>query len=187
MRHLTTAEVMQFVDATADYATMAFSTNHLAVCERCRKEIEFQKLVTKAIRRIPLPEASSSITDTTMSLILPSLQSRLGSRILNNLGPLFGLIMVISAGGLLYSLVMKTQFASEKSSLAQPNSLVEIAKVVISQSVDFARALPLSSVAEAIGKLQRPLAWSSVILVLLLAFDRLIAKRAIRTIRKLKV
>jgi anti-sigma factor RsiW len=186
MRHLTAAEVLQFVDSTADYATMAFSTNHLAVCERCRREVEFQKSLSRSVRRLPLAETNAQFTEMVMKSILPSVQSRLAAKVLNNLGSVFGLIMVLSAGGIIYSVALNTRFTSENSSLAQPSTLQEMTKAIISRANEVAQALPLVSIGEALARLQSPVLWSSVVLVLLLAFDRVLARRAIRSFRKLR-
>jgi hypothetical protein len=186
MRHLTESELLQFVDSTADYATMAFCTNHLAVCEHCRREVEFQKSISRIIRRIPLPETSSKFTNAIVNLILPSAQSRFGALILNNLGSIFGMIMVLSAGVIIYSVAVNTQFTQESASTSQSTALQEVAKAIVSTSNDFLKALPLVSIVDTVSKFRAPLLWSTAVLVLLLSFDRLLGGRAIRSLRRLK-
>ncbi len=186
MRHLTSLEVMLFVDATTDYSTMAFCTNHLAVCERCRKKVEVQKWLAKSVRQVPLDQTRARFSDSVMKLVMPSARSSWSAKILNNLGPAFGLMMVVSAGVLLYDAASKFQFSQGTPSQVQFHLFNEIAKEISTKGEGIARMLPLGSVGNLVAAINTPILWSSVMLLLLLLGDQLFSKKAIRNIRKLK-
>jgi len=99
MTHLTTKQVMQFVDGTLDYASQAQCTSHLAVCERCRREIEFQKALAKSSRRQPVARTSSDFVRRVMTRILPEPQRSWKTRLIDNLGNVFAMAMVLAILG----------------------------------------------------------------------------------------
>lgn len=95
MTHLTANQILQTVDGTADYATQAAVTSHLAVCPACRREMEFHKALLRNARRIPLPSVSESFTRRVMSQIAPRAQNPLTAWILNNMGNVFAMMAVL--------------------------------------------------------------------------------------------
>lgn len=95
MTHLTANQILQTVDGTADYATQAAVTSHLAVCPGCRREMEFQKAMLRSARRAPLPHVSETFTRRVMSQIVPQAQNPLSAWILNNMGNLFAMMAVL--------------------------------------------------------------------------------------------
>ena len=95
MTHLTQAQILQMADGTADYATQATVTNHLAVCSRCRSELELQRSLLRAARRMPLPSVSDRFTRAVMARILPKEQNPAAAWILNNMGNMFAMMAVL--------------------------------------------------------------------------------------------
>lgn len=103
MTHLTANQILQTVDGTADYATQAAVTSHLAVCPACRKEMEFQKALLRSARRAPLPHVSETFTRRVMSQVIPGTQNPLTAWILNNMGNLFAMMAVLGVFWLVLS------------------------------------------------------------------------------------
>lgn len=96
MTHLTQTQICQTIDGTADYATQAAATSHLAVCQRCRGEVELQRSMMRAARRIPPPQVSEQFTKRVMARVLPKNQSPLAAWILNNMGNVFAMMVVLA-------------------------------------------------------------------------------------------
>ena len=99
MNHLTTSQLMQFSDGTADFATQAACSNHLAVCAICRKEVEVQKLLLLAARRMPLVAPSKGFTGRVMRSVVRPMAYPVAARVLNNLGNVFGMMLVLGVVG----------------------------------------------------------------------------------------
>jgi anti-sigma factor RsiW len=95
MTHLTAHQILQTVDGTADYATQAAVTSHVAVCAACRREMEFQKALLRNARRSPLPQVSETFTRSVMSHVMPRSQRPLAAWVLNNMGSLFAMMAVL--------------------------------------------------------------------------------------------
>jgi len=99
MKHLTTMQIQQYVDGSADYMTQATCTNHLAVCHRCRKEADMQKAILRTARQSGLMMPSRSFTRRVMSRIDPS-RSRIATRwVLDNMGAMFAMMAVLGVTG----------------------------------------------------------------------------------------
>ena len=71
MKHLTTTQFLQFIDGSLDYASQAQCTSHLAICEKCRKEVELQKFIAKESHRQPIVRTSPRFAQSVMTRILP--------------------------------------------------------------------------------------------------------------------
>ena len=98
MNHLMMNQILQFVDGTADYATQAQCTNHLAVCERCRREVEIQKRLSKVARQ-NVYRTSARFTERVMSRVAPQLHLSWMNRLLNNLSGVFAMMLVLGVLG----------------------------------------------------------------------------------------
>ncbi len=96
MKHLTVSQILQHVDGTADYATQAAVTSHLAVCQRCRGEVEFQRSLIREASRIPPPQVSEAFTKRVMVQILPKNQNAVAAWVLNNMGNVFAMMAVLA-------------------------------------------------------------------------------------------
>ncbi len=96
MKHLTVSQLLQNVDGTADYAAQAAVTSHLAVCQRCRDEVEFQRSLMREARRIPPPQVSGNFTKRVMIQILPKDQNAIAAWVLNNMGNVFAMMVVLA-------------------------------------------------------------------------------------------
>lgn len=95
MTHLTTAQILQTVDGTADYAMQTAVTSHLAVCPRCRAEVEFHRSLLRTARRMPLARVSDRFTKTLMARIMHRKQHPGAVWILNNMGNMFAMMAVL--------------------------------------------------------------------------------------------
>ncbi len=126
MSHLTTNQVLQLIDGTLDYAAQAQCTSHLAVCERCRKEMELQKSLTKALRTQSLVETTPSFIRGVMIQILPQAQKSWKARLVDNLGNIFGMATVLAVLG--YAILNPSLFTSQQQTSKQtliPQSVSE--------------------------------------------------------------
>ena len=112
MTHLTMAQILQFIDSTADYATQAQCTNHLAVCERCREEVEMQKRFSKIARENPY-SLSTRFTERVMSRVAPQAGLTWTTRILNNVANVFAMMIVLGVLG--YAISSTSNFKLESS------------------------------------------------------------------------
>ncbi len=99
MKHLTEQQIQSFVDATADYMTQATCTNHLATCERCRREVELQKALLRTARRSGLMMPSRSFTRRVMASIVPSRRRVAVRWVLDNMGAMFAMMAVLGVTG----------------------------------------------------------------------------------------
>lgn len=99
MIHLTTQQLLQMIDGTLDYAAQAQCTSHLAVCERCRKEIDLQRSIAKIARNQPLASPSKGFAQRVMSGILPGRQLSWKTKVIDNLGNIIAMAMVLAVLG----------------------------------------------------------------------------------------
>lgn len=112
MTHLTMTQILQFIDGTADYAAQAQCTNHLAVCERCRREVEIQKRLSKVARQ-NVHRTSARFTEQVMSRVAPQLRLSWTAKLLNNLANVFAMMIVLGVLG--YAISSTSSFKSEAS------------------------------------------------------------------------
>jgi hypothetical protein len=115
MTHLTTKQVLQMVDGTLDYASQAQCTGHLAVCQQCRNEIEFQKAVSRISRHLPVLNTSAGFAQRVMMRIVPQRQKSWKTKLIDNLGNIFAMCVVLATLG--YAISNPSVFhASQESS-----------------------------------------------------------------------
>jgi hypothetical protein len=117
MNHLTTKQVLQMVDGTLDYASQAQCTSHLAVCQRCRNEIELQKAITKVSRHQPIANASAGFVRKVMLQIVPERKKSWKTRLVDNLGNIFAMCMVLAILG--YAISTPALFQAPEQSTQQ--------------------------------------------------------------------
>ena len=99
MTHLTTKQIMQVIDGTLDYASQTQCTSHLAVCERCRHEIDFQKAIARVSRHQPVITTSAGFAARVMAVIVPAGQKSWKTRLVDNLGNIFAMCLVLAILG----------------------------------------------------------------------------------------
>jgi len=99
MTHLTTKQVLQFVDGTLDYAAQAQCTSHLAVCPQCRKEVDLQKAIAKVSRTQPLVRASATLVRQVMARVAPNRQVTWKTKLVDNLGNVIAMTLVLAFMG----------------------------------------------------------------------------------------
>lgn len=114
MIHLTTKQILQFTDGTLDYASQAQCTNHLAICERCRKEVDFQKALAKVSRRESLEQTSTGFVQRVMARVNPQRQKNWKTTLVDNLGNVFAMAMVLAIVG--YALSTPSLFQMQEQS-----------------------------------------------------------------------
>jgi anti-sigma factor RsiW len=117
MTHLTTKQVLQMIDGTLDYAGQAQCTSHLAVCERCRYEMEFQKAVAKAARHQPVVNTSAGFVRRVMLQIVPERRKSWKTRLVDNLGNVLAMGVVLAILG--YAISSPSVFQAQEQSSQQ--------------------------------------------------------------------
>jgi len=123
MTHLTMSQVSQFIDGTADYASQAQCTSHLAVCAQCRDEVEFQKKLAKSARQ-NMYRASSRFTVRVMANVVPQTRKKFSARILDNLANIFAMTLVL---GIIAYAVSRTSGVQETQNDARISQTVKTA------------------------------------------------------------
>lgn len=178
MNHLTTKQILEFTDATLDYAAQAQCTSHLAVCARCRREVDLQKLVSKVSRQQPVVTTSSGFVHRVMARIVPQPQKAWKTRVIDNLGNVFAMAMVLAVLG--YAVTNPSLFRVQEQSSRQsfiPQSVTDAyAKVVqsFSQRANDATKQMVSSTGYENAKIISLTIFSLLILV---ALDQFVLKR----------
>jgi hypothetical protein len=180
MKHLTTNQLLQFVDGTLDYASQAQCTSHLAVCARCRKEVEFQKSIAKVSRNQPLIKASSSLTQKVMVSVAPDHRPTWRTRFVDNLGNVFAMAMVLAFLG--YALSTPSLFDVQKEA-SQPSVISQtivktydgILKSLSERTNAATQKVTISSSAEQ----TRVFVLTLISLVILIVIDQFVLKRYI--------
>jgi hypothetical protein len=99
MTHLTTKQILQFTDGTLDYVSQAQCTKHLAICERCRKEIDLHKAISRIARHQPPIQPASGFVERVMAHVVPQRQKSWKTRLVDNLGNVFAMAMVLAVLG----------------------------------------------------------------------------------------
>ncbi len=99
MTHLTTKQILQMVDGTLDYAAQAQCTSHLAVCDRCRREMEFEKAVARTAKHQPVVRTSAGFAGAVMLRVVPGLKKSWKTRLVDNLGNIFAMCLVLAILG----------------------------------------------------------------------------------------
>ncbi len=117
MTHLTTKQILQFTDGALDYASQAQCTQHLAVCERCRKEIDLQKAISKIARHQPPIQATSGFVQRVMAHIIPQQQKSWKTKLIDSLGNVFAMAMVLAILG--YAISNPSLFQIQQQSKTQ--------------------------------------------------------------------
>ncbi|MGB2869892.1 MAG: hypothetical protein WBD36_15695 [Bacteroidota bacterium] len=103
MKHLTTTEIFGVVDGTILNGEKTTVLRHLEECGRCRQEVAFQKTLALAARNQSLTKPSKGFTARVMSTVLPPVHRSLTSRLLDNLGNLFAMMLVVGVVGYIVS------------------------------------------------------------------------------------
>lgn len=178
MTHLTTNQVLQFIDGTLDYAAQAQCTSHLAVCERCRKEIELQKQLTKAMRGHTIVPTTPAFARGVMTQILPHHAKTWKVRIIDNLGNMFGMATVLAVLG--YAIMNPSLFTSQQQTSKQtliPQAVSETYDGFV-QSVSQKATTVLQQLGSAGGtESNRVISFTLVSLAVLVALDQLVLKK----------
>ena len=122
MNHLTTREILEFVDGTILDGQRTQVIAHLEACSRCRSEVEFHRTLVGAARRQPPHAPTRKFTDRVMQRILPNGQHRWIQTIMNNAGGVIAMGIVLAVLG--YALL-----SSNSSASPQPSMITEMVKV----------------------------------------------------------
>lgn len=100
MNHLSQEQVYLFIDGVVEGPILRQIQEHLDRCERCRREVELQRRLTRAARELPLAKTSERFTQRVMSRVLRSASERsLSYRLLQNLGYVFAMMVVLGVLG----------------------------------------------------------------------------------------
>ncbi len=178
MSHLTTNQILQLVDGTLDYAAQAQCTSHLAVCEQCRKEIELQKTITKAFHSQTLIETSPRFVRGVMMEILPQPGKSWKSRLVDNLGNLFGMTTVLAVLG--YAIMNPSLFTSQQQTSKQtlvPQSVSETYDGFVQTVSQKAKTVLQQLSASGGTESNKVISFTLVSLVVLIALDQFVLKK----------
>jgi hypothetical protein len=180
MTHLTTKQIVQFTDGTLDYASQAQCTGHLAVCERCRKEIELQKAISKNARRQTLAQPALGFVQRVMERIVPQPQKTWKTRLVDNLGNVFAMAMVLAILG--YAVSNPSLFQLQQQS-SQPSIIPRVVTdtyVKLVQSISQRTNEVTQQVATSTGRENSNMISLTIVSLLILgAIDQFILKRYI--------
>ncbi len=181
MTHLTTRQMLQMVDGTLDYASQAQCTSHLAVCERCRKEIEFQKSITKIARHQPLITTSREFVRKVMTNVIPQRRKSWRVKLVDNLGNIIAMGLVLAVLG--YAVTNPSLFQSADQSQEQsivPQQVTDTYSKIInafSQTTSDATKKVIASSANESAKM---ISLTFISLAVLIGLDQFVLKRYLR-------
>lgn len=178
MTHLTTRQILQFADGTLDYAAQAQCTKHLAICERCRREIEFQKVVGKIARHQVPVQPSSGFVQRVMAQIVPQTRKSWKTRLVDNLGNVFAMAMVLAILGYAISNPSLVQLQQQSTTQAIIPQSVSDAYTKFLQTVSQRASEATQQVAKSTGKENNNIVALTILsLVILGALDQFVLKR----------
>lgn len=180
MNHLTTKQILQFTDGTLDYAAQAQCTSHLAVCARCRKEVELQKLVLKVSRQQPDVATSSGFVQRLMARIVPQPRKTWKTRVIDNLGNVFAMAMVLAVLGYAVSnpALFRMQEQTARPSLI-PQAVTDTYAKVIESFTQKANDATKQVVTSTGAENTKMISLTLFSLLILVALDQFVLKRYI--------
>jgi anti-sigma factor RsiW len=181
MTHLTTHQLLQFIDGTLDYASQAQCTSHLAVCARCRKEVDLQKSIAKVSRSQRLVKAPGTFTQRVMARVAPKIRPTWRSRLVDNLGNVFAMAMVLAFLG--YAISTPSMFNVQKET-SQPSAFSKtitgayesVIKALSVRTTEAAQKVTVSSDAEQ----TRVFVLTLISILILVVIDQFVLKRYVR-------
>lgn len=119
--HLSDHELHSLISETMVNGERAKVIAHLEECERCRREVAFHRSVTRIVRATPPIQPPARFTERVMALVVPREQAAWLRWTLDNLGNIFGMMLVLSMIG--YALTKPVVFTSQSTD--SPNTLTE--------------------------------------------------------------
>jgi len=178
MIHLTTKQVLQFVDGTLDYASQAQCTNHLAVCAQCRSEVEFQKTLAKVSRRQPTVQPSGQFASRVMGRVFPQKRKTVASTILDNLGNVFAMFVVLTVVG--YAIANPSLFTPQDRP-AQPSVLSQTIAAtygkIVQSFAERTKDATQTVVSTSTNDSSRVISMTIMTLLILIVLDQFVLKR----------
>ncbi|HWP82192.1 MAG TPA: zf-HC2 domain-containing protein [Bacteroidota bacterium] len=96
MTHISTTQLMQFIDGTLLSDEREPVEAHLAQCPACRNELSLQQAILKAARAQKFVRPSKGFSAGVMRRILPRYERSFADRFLQNVGPLGAMACVIA-------------------------------------------------------------------------------------------
>jgi hypothetical protein len=96
MNHLTTREVLQFVDGTIANGEKTELIVHLETCARCRQQVQLHRSLGQAVKEVPLVQPPAGFTARVMGTIAPTPKKSWVSKIIDNLGNILAMGLVLS-------------------------------------------------------------------------------------------
>ena len=184
MNHLTTEQLFRYVDGTLQDSERPQLESHLSLCVRCRREVELQRTLAGVTRGLPLVKPSARFTERVMTNVLPKPQPSWVTKIINNLGNVFAMVLVFGVlGYVLFSPSLKSVAQS-----SQPSQFSEALKTFSGFYEKFGKALTQQSVqltkgtnANSSGEGTKILLFTIICLVVLASFDKFIVQRKFHT------
>ena len=179
MTHLTMTQILLYVDGTADYASQAQCTSHLAVCERCRREAELHKKLVKAGRQ-NVYKTSPGFIESVMAKVAPQARSSWTTKILDNLANVFSMMLVLGVLG--YAISSKSSFTvNESPEFSVMTKIFSDAYAKIKQSANEQTRQISVKVTPTSNKTGKLFVFSVMALLALGVVDRFVVRRIIKT------
>lgn len=178
MKHLTTTQFLQFIDGSLDYASQAQCTSHLAICEKCRKEVELQKFIAKESHRQPIVRTSPRFAQSVMTRILPHPEKSWRAHLIDNLGNLLAMATVLAVLG--YAIMNPALFSSPQQTSQQtliPQSVSDTYQGFMS-SLSLRASAAMQRLSASTGtESNKVISLTLLSLAILIAFDQFVLKK----------
>jgi len=100
MNHLTSTQLQEYADGSANAQIRDDIEIHLQTCAECTAKYKAIRQIDSALRKLPLDDASPDFTQTVMARLKIKESPSIIWSIFKNLAPLFGLIIVV---GIIYA------------------------------------------------------------------------------------
>jgi hypothetical protein len=128
MEHLSFDNICRIADGNMPQNEMELHLTHWKSCQSCQQEIELQRSIVKASRKIQLINPSNSFTQSVLDVIMPSQKKRWYEWLLHNMGNVIAMASVLAFLGYIFSITDNSAFQNDKPSKAKP--VMEFVKII---------------------------------------------------------
>jgi predicted anti-sigma-YlaC factor YlaD len=101
-RHVTTEQLLEFLDGTLRDAGKSQVEEHLGACPACRKAMNDFRYLDRSLRKTPLVHASRGLTGNVMSRVLSGGKEPFTFRLLTGLAYAFAMLIVLVVLGIVF-------------------------------------------------------------------------------------
>jgi anti-sigma factor RsiW len=181
MEHLTQRQVLDFIDGNLDEATERRVHTHLGGCDRCGREVAFQRSVLQTARVLPTIPVSRHFTQSVMKRALRKSGETFGYKVLQNLGHVFAMIAVLAVIVYMISLPSTTTGSTQPSQTSEllqawKSITAQVTGLLTQQSERFREGVASRTT----GSRAEIAVMTLAVLLLLAALDRFVLRRLAR-------